>query len=137
MRLAILSGLADSSLSFIPLCDQIPSATGRAQLLSQASAIVGVRRRVPELASLLGMIASRVERFRRAVSDPGRSIDALTMLAGLAEGLERSGPPLHALIAAPSPELKPQLERLATLWPPLERSRFPTNRSRSGWWPLT
>ena len=62
MRLAILSGLAESSLSFIPLCDPIPSATGRAQLLSQAAAIVGVRRRVPELASLLGMIASRVDR---------------------------------------------------------------------------
>ena len=44
MRLAILSGMADSSLSFIPLCDEIPSATGRARLLSQAAAIVGVRR---------------------------------------------------------------------------------------------
>ena len=66
------------------------------------------------------MIASRVELFRREPSDPGRSIDALTMLAGLAEGLERSGPPLRALIASPSPELKPQLERLATLWPPAQ-----------------
>ncbi len=138
MRLAILSGLADSSLSFIPLCDQIPSATGRAQLLSQASAIVGVRRRVPELTSLLGMIASRVERFRREVSDPGRSIDALTMLAGLAEGLERSGPPLHALIASPVSRAETATGTARdTLAAPLEHSRFPTSRSRSGWWPLT
>ena len=117
MRLAILSGLAESSLSFIPLCDRIPSATGRAQLLSQAAAIVGVRRRVPELSSLLGLIASRRGYGQAEPSDPGRSIDALTTLAGLGRGLERSGPPLHALIAAPSPELKSELERLATLWP--------------------
>ena len=111
MRLAILSGLADSSLSFIPLCDAIPSESGRAQLVTQAAAIVGVRRRAPELVSLLGMVASRVDRGGPA------SLDALTMLAGLAEGLERSGPPLHAVIDAPSPELKSHLERLATLWP--------------------
>jgi putative membrane-bound dehydrogenase-like protein len=117
MQLAILSGLAESSLSFIPLCDPIPSAAGRAQLLARAAEIVGVRRRSPELASLVGMIASRVDRGGPERSGPGRSIDALTMLAGLAEGLERSGPPLHALIATPSPELKPDLQRLALLWP--------------------
>ncbi|HKI20743.1 MAG TPA: PVC-type heme-binding CxxCH protein, partial [Isosphaeraceae bacterium] len=117
MQLAILSGLAESSLSFIPLCDPIPSAAGRAQLLAHAAEIVGVRRRAPELASLLGMIASRVDRGGPERVGPGRSIDALTMLAGLAEGLERSGPPLHAVIATPSPELKPDLERLASLWP--------------------
>ncbi len=47
MRLAILSGLGESSLAFIPLCERIPSASGRAQLLAQAAAIVGVRRRAP------------------------------------------------------------------------------------------
>ena len=40
MRLAILSGLAESALAFIPLCDRFPRA-GRAQLLAQAAAIVG------------------------------------------------------------------------------------------------
>ena len=116
MRLAILSGLAESALAFIPLCDRIPSASGRAQLLAQAAAIVGVRRRATELSALLGMIASRLDQGQTK-SGPGVSIDALTMLAGLAEGLERSGPPLHAVIATAPPDLKPHLERLAPLWP--------------------
>jgi putative heme-binding domain-containing protein len=110
MRLAIVSGLADASLSFIPSCDAIASATGRAQLLTQAAAIVGVRRQVPELVSLLGIVASRADR-----SGP-ETIDALSLLSGLAEGLERSGQPLHALIAAQSPEMTPHLERLPKLW---------------------
>jgi len=38
------------------------------------------------------------------------------MLAGLAEGLERSGPPLHAVIATPTSELKLPLDRLEKLW---------------------
>ena len=54
MRLAILSGLAESSLAFIPLCDRIPSASGRAQLLSQAAAIVGVRRRAERAVRSVG-----------------------------------------------------------------------------------
>ena len=94
MRLAILSGLAESSLAFIPLCDAIPSASGREELQSQAAAIVGVRRRMPELAKLLEMIASRLGE-NRADPPQGRTlVDCLTMLKGLAEGLERSGPPL-------------------------------------------
>ena len=117
MRLAILSGLAESSLAFIPLCDAIPSASGREELQSQAAAIVGVRRRMPELAKLLEMIASRPGENR---ADPphGRSlVDRLTILKGLAEGLERSGPPLSALVATAPPDLKVGFERLANLWP--------------------
>ena len=116
IRLAILSGLAESSLAFLPLCDQVPPASGRAQLLSQAAAIVGVRRRPNELSTLLRMIASRVDQ-KQVKSGPVRSVDALTMLAGLATGLERSGPPLSALIAMPPLDLKPDLARLAPLWP--------------------
>ena len=41
MRLAILSGLAESSLAFLPLCDRIPSASGRAHLLLQVAADFG------------------------------------------------------------------------------------------------
>jgi putative membrane-bound dehydrogenase-like protein len=116
MRIAILSGLAESSLAFLPLCDRIPSASGRPQLLSQAAAIVGVRRRPKELSALLGMIASRGDQ-RQAKSGPVSFADALTMLAGLATGLERSGPPLSVLTATPPPDLKPDLDRLAPLWP--------------------
>jgi len=112
MRLAILSGLAESALAFIPLCEPIASSEGRTELLAQAAAIVGVRRRAPELAGLLGMIVAGADRPRRDGS-PG----ALTLLAGLADGLERSGPPLDAWIATAPPELRPSLDRLAPLWP--------------------
>jgi len=117
MRLAILSGLTESAVSFIALCDPAPFSAGRNQLLAQAAAIVGVRRRSSELAALLGMIASRLD--RRGVEQPGPtvSLDSLTLLAGLAEGLERSGPSLHALISTARLDLKPALERLAPLWP--------------------
>ena len=67
MRLAILSGLAESSLAFIPCCDGIPSATGREEMQSQAAAIVGVRRRMPELTALLEMIGVEVEKDRCAM----------------------------------------------------------------------
>jgi putative membrane-bound dehydrogenase-like protein len=117
IRLAILSGLTDSALAFLPLCDSIRSAAGRAELQAQATAIVGVRRRPDEMANLLGMIASRLDSRAAAQAGPSGSLDSLTMLAGLAHGLERSGPPLRAVIAAPPPELKPALERLAPLWP--------------------
>ncbi len=117
MRLAILSGLAESALAFIPLCDSVRSATGREQLQSQAAAIVGVRRRTPELASLLGMIATKRESNRAAELGSRIVIDCLTLLDGLAEGLERSGPGLHALISSAPPDLKPIFERLDRLWP--------------------
>src|SRR5262249_45448903 len=102
MRLAILSGLAESALAFIPLCDRIDSPQGRARLLAQAAAIIGVRRRNPELAALLGMIAARWDRDPVPTERAGldSSLDSLSLLAGLADGLERSGPPLHVLIAA-------------------------------------
>ena len=115
MRLAILSGLAESSLAFIPLCDRIPSASGRAQLLSQAAAIVGVRRRTPELAALLGKISLRID-SRQNKSGLGVSIDVLSTIAGLADGLERSGPPLHSVMAIAPSDLKSQLNALAPIW---------------------
>src|SRR5262249_17505955 len=43
--------------------------------------------------------------------------EALTLLAGLAEGLERSGPGLHALFAAPPKELNSSVEQLGRFWP--------------------
>jgi len=115
MRLAIVSGLAESSLAFIPMCEKIASATGRAQLLARAAAIVGVRRRAAEMSALLGIIVTRLE-DRTAKSGSSRTIDALTMLAGLAEGLERSGSPLRDVISQSPPELVADLDRLAPLW---------------------
>jgi putative membrane-bound dehydrogenase-like protein len=117
MRLAILSGLADSAVSFILSFHGSPSAAGQAQLLSQTAAIIGVRRRSIELAILLRMIVALVDRREPALAGLDLSTDALNMLAGLAEGLERSGPPLSAVIAAPPLELKPHLKEIEKLWP--------------------
>ena len=72
MRLAILSGLAESSLAFIPLCDAIPSASGRAELQSEAAAIVGCPPATPELAKLLEMIASRTGEETVPIQPHGR-----------------------------------------------------------------
>jgi putative membrane-bound dehydrogenase-like protein len=108
IRLAILSGLADSSLEFIPMCDRMAASEGRSELLSQCAAIVGAQRSDHELAALMGEIALRTR---------GQAADAMTLLAGLADGLERSGSPLHGLLAAPPPLLKGPLEGLAPLWP--------------------
>jgi putative membrane-bound dehydrogenase-like protein len=116
MRLAIESGLAETALAFIPMCDRIGSQDGRAHLLSQAAAIVGVRRQARELAALLGVITARLDAPGRKRSSAGGIHEALTLLAGLAEGLERSGPGLHSLFAAPPEELKSCVERLGPLW---------------------
>jgi putative heme-binding domain-containing protein len=64
------------------------------------------------------MIADRMEQRPQTVpSDRNSSVDCLSMLAGLAEGLDRSGPPLHAVISNAPPALKTHLSRLAPFWP--------------------
>jgi putative membrane-bound dehydrogenase-like protein len=109
MRLAILSGLAESATAFIPLCDQIAPSEGRSALLSQCAAIVGARKDASEMTALVDVVADRVHE--------GRTTDAMTLLGGLADGLERAGRPLQALVAAPPSGLKAPLARLAPLWP--------------------
>jgi putative membrane-bound dehydrogenase-like protein len=108
MRLAILSGLAETALKFIPLCGQIAPSEGRSELLWQCAAIVGARNQMPELTSLIGTIADRSR---------GERSDAMALLAGLADGLERAGKPLHGMVAAPPPQMQDSLARLAPLWP--------------------
>jgi putative heme-binding domain-containing protein len=77
-------------------------------LLSQCAAIIGARHQMPELAGLIAMIAAR----RR-----DHETDAMTLLAGLADGLERAGRPLHALVAGPTPMMRDSVARLTPLWP--------------------
>jgi putative membrane-bound dehydrogenase-like protein len=117
MRLAILSGLAESAVSFIPLCERISSVAGRSALLEQAAEIVGVRRRESELATVLGLVASGFDRPGVEPSDRTGSLDGLALLAGVAAGLERSGPSLSTLISAPPALLRTALERLGPVWP--------------------
>jgi putative membrane-bound dehydrogenase-like protein len=118
MRLAIESGLGESALSFLAPCLAIPRSPGRAELLAQASSLVGVRRREPEMAALLAMIVAPAASARPSdLADRSSLTDSLTMLAGFAAGLERSGPGLHSLIGAPPRKLKEQLGRLDLLAP--------------------
>ncbi len=107
MRLAILCGLAESALEFISSCDQIAPSAGRTELLAQAAAIVGARDREAELARLFDRIADQ------SANAPG---DALTLLAGLADGLDRAGKPLKTLVATPPAALKGAVVRLSNLW---------------------
>jgi putative membrane-bound dehydrogenase-like protein len=109
MRLAILSGLAESASAFVPLCDKIAFSEGRSELLSQCAAIIGARKAASELVALVNTIADRAR--------GERSADAMTLLAGLTNGLDRAATPLHVLIAAPPADLRAPLERLAPLWP--------------------
>ncbi len=83
---------------------------------SQAAAIVGVRRRMPELAALLELIGAKLRPSDRGTPQRQRIMDCLSILGGMAEGLERSGPPLSALIAAGTPELKAGFEKIETIW---------------------
>ena len=117
MRLAILSGLAESSLAFLPLCSDIPSSQGRSELQSQAAAIVGVRRRTPELAAVLAWIGAKWA-GNQAQDENGRKfMNCSAAINGLAEGLERSGAPLSALVAKPPLELKAGFKRIESFWP--------------------
>jgi putative membrane-bound dehydrogenase-like protein len=117
VRQAILTGLAESALAFIAACERGRPWAGRSELLTQAAAIVGVRRREPELAALFERIAARLKPPDGEQPGPPISLDSLAMLAGLADGLDRSGPPLHSLIASAPVEWKPVLSRLAPAWP--------------------
>ena len=116
MRLAIASGLGESALGFIPRCLAIPRSAGRTELLAQTASIVGVRRRMPELAALLTMVAApQAEARLPAAAFASSEADSLTMLAGLAAGLERSGPGFHPLFEAQPDELRAPLGQVARL----------------------
>ncbi len=107
MRLAILSGLADSALEFIDLYSPMPPSPGRRRAPLPGRRDHRRAARPLELGSIIGTIGSQARHHQA---------DALTLLAGLADGLDRSGKPLHAMVDAPPAELKRPLERLAPLW---------------------
>jgi putative heme-binding domain-containing protein len=109
MRLAILSGLVESAPAFLPLCEGIPDSEGRSELLRRCAAIAGAAagRDETKRAAMLGRIADRIA---------DAPADAMTLLAGFADGRERIGQPIHALIASPPSGLKGAIDRLAPLW---------------------
>jgi putative membrane-bound dehydrogenase-like protein len=116
MRLAILSGQGDSAVHFIDACLRKNFSAGRAELLTQAAALVGAGRRPEELSGLLDLIVGAIEPTKRQ-AEPAAAADPLSLLAGLADGLERSGDGLGKLLATDSAEMRPRALRLASFWP--------------------
>jgi len=80
--------------------------------LKQLAALVAARRHPDELAEALRMAAgaSLPEHLDSSI---------LAVLAGLTEGLKRSGQPLRTLMASPPPQLHKALCALDPLWPAL------------------
>ena len=85
MRLAILSGLAESSLAFIPLVrsDSVGTGPGPTAVASRRDR---GRSPAPDRAGRSAGNDRVTRGSGQAKSRPGRSVDALTMLAGLADG---------------------------------------------------
>ncbi len=105
MRLAVLSGLRDQAAPFLNALLQAnphwltSPEPYQARLLSQTTAILGVRRKTDEIREL----ALRLAPVHGDSSELGR----IALVAGLSEGLSRSGPSLRALLTNPSADLQP------------------------------
>ncbi|MFO0891653.1 MAG: c-type cytochrome, partial [Isosphaeraceae bacterium] len=118
VRLGILSGLAERAIDFLREWARTdagsrPAGSSGRRLLSEAAAIVGVRRRGPELRSLLELLSSPVAEGEVAF----RGLDdRLALTAGLGEGLGRSGPPLHAWLAGIPASQRGGAEVNSALW---------------------
>jgi putative membrane-bound dehydrogenase-like protein len=119
MRLAIQSDLAETALPFlkewIETYPQVLEAATREQLsfLSEIAAIVGVRRRDQELRSLLELVEPKGQ------SDRDRTrglLGRLALLAGLGQGMDRSGPPLHAWLGDLDGQGRLKPDMLVPLW---------------------
>jgi putative membrane-bound dehydrogenase-like protein len=112
LRLAVLSSLGETASDFLrqwagPDSRGLEGATAdQARLLGQAAAIVGVGRREPELRAVLALLTAS------APALDGK----LALAAGLGEGLERSGAPLHAWLAGLGDATPGGPAGLAPLW---------------------
>src|SRR5262249_46799240 len=83
-----------------------PSPT-QVALLSEAAALVGTRRQDEELAACLRLVTRP--------GDPPAALGRLALLAGLADGLARSGPSLRELRARPPQLLQQSLQGLDSI----------------------
>ena len=119
MRIAILSGLRDLASPFLKVLltehpDWLASPSpAQTRLLTQTASILGVRRKPEEIKDL----ATRLTPGPENEADLGR----IALLAGLADGLSRSGPSLHDLIKAPSSEHQPLAAAVDALLPRTEK----------------
>ncbi|WP_422925401.1 PVC-type heme-binding CxxCH protein [Singulisphaera sp. PoT] len=121
VRIAVLSGLRDIAGRFLEdLLAQHPDwlatpTPEQGRLLSQTASILGVRRKPEEIKALAS--------FLTPGHDDNAVLGRIALLAGLADGLSRSGPSLHDLLFNPSADLQPltasvnallhQIEKLA------------------------
>jgi putative membrane-bound dehydrogenase-like protein len=121
-RLAVLSGLGETAAPFLrTLLDANPGwlakpTAAQGRLLEQTAAILGVRHREEELKGLLG----RIEPGAAGEGDRGR----LALLAGLVDGLARTGADPKQLLASPPPGWQAEIARVNAL---LDRSAAEAN----------
>jgi putative membrane-bound dehydrogenase-like protein len=120
VRLAITSSLGESALPFLEAWlttrqDLLESAQpGELRMLSEIAALVGVRRRRPDLLGLLQLVEPAGRNEPARVSG---LLGRLALTSGLGEGLDRSGPPLSVWLAEPANKGRPEVSRLPSLWP--------------------
>jgi putative membrane-bound dehydrogenase-like protein len=112
-RLAVLSGLGETAWPFLlVLLDRFPDWLGatkpdQARFLSDVAAVIGAHGSDEELGGLLATLVP--------VADEAPKPGHLALLAGLAEGLGRTGRPLAKLVAQPPASLKDKLAGLEAL----------------------
>jgi putative membrane-bound dehydrogenase-like protein len=119
LRLSILSSLRGTALPVLRVCvaenpNLLDEATPeQARLLSEAAAILGARRNEEELVTLLRLTTADIRPSQIARGDmAGR----MALLAGLGEGLERSGSPLHAWLREQEKGRENVLEAMPNIW---------------------
>jgi putative membrane-bound dehydrogenase-like protein len=101
VRLAMLSGLKDTALPFLQLLLAGDEPGVPTTLLSACAALVGVRNQDAELAMSFEIIAREKD-----------TIGRLALVTGLADGLARTGRPLHVLRSRPSEQLAKKVKVL-------------------------
>jgi putative membrane-bound dehydrogenase-like protein len=120
MRLAVLSGIGESVVPFVrewlSICPDLleKASDNQLRLLSDAAAIVGARRREPELVALLGLLETTGRNDPVHFYPP---VGSMALVAGMGQGMDRSGSPLHAWLAEPANAMRPEVKELETIWP--------------------
>jgi putative membrane-bound dehydrogenase-like protein len=101
VRLAVLSGLKENALPFLQRILAADHPGDRSALVSACASLVGARNQDRELGAAFELMARE--------KDTGRQ---LALLTGLADGLARTGRPLHALRSHPPGQLAEKLKAL-------------------------
>jgi putative membrane-bound dehydrogenase-like protein len=115
VRLAVLSGLRETAVPVLRRWvagnqNLLAAATpDQVRLLAETAAVVGARRRDDEIRAVLELVTS-------GIRPPDASAGRLALLAGLGEGLDRSGTPLHDWLGQPGKQREEVAATLTTIW---------------------